>query len=349
MGAGALALSLTLAACSGSDSGGGATDAPEGESAASIDLSLYDGPDAEALEIGGLEKPADKAVGDCHVGFLQAYAGQINLTAMQDATEEALGEFGCTMTALDGQLNPQTQVSQFQQLLAQGVDAIVLMPIADSALLPLLQQAKDEGVPVIGFNMPGDLSQPRNEFLVTNVSTSFDLACYAVMATLADSRPGSTFAIMGTAIPSNQLQYMSERFEYWGKELGLEYLGKVDALDDNPNAFTPALQSIFSQWPDVENVVTYSDDSALTAATVAAQAGATTVHIADNNGGASTIVPAIESGKIFGTYFVPWAEAGTQMAYAAYLALTEQEAPDTVVLPSQMVTRDTVADFTFVG
>lgn len=343
------ALTLTLAACADSSDGDGGASGGDGKPAAEVDVAAYDGPDAAAFENGTIEKPEDKGVSDCEVGYLQAYAGQVNLVAMQDAASEALSAYGCTMTALDGQLNPQTQVSQFEQFLVQGMDAVILMPIADTALQPLLEKAKAAGMPVIAFNMPGDLSQPRNELIATNVASAFDLACYAVMKMLADSRPGSTFAIMGTAIPSNQLQYMIERYQYWGEELGLKFLGKVDALDDNPNAFTPALQSIFSKWPEVDNLVSYSDDFALTAASVAAQQGASRVHIVDSNGGADAIVPAIEAGKVFGTYFVPWAEAGEQMGYAAYAAITGQSVPETVVLKSNVVHKGNLDDYEFVS
>jgi ribose transport system substrate-binding protein len=349
LGVGALVLSMTLTACSSPGGASSKSSPVAGTSAKQADLSKYDGPDAAALKGGLLAKPAKKTVTGCHVGFLQAYAGQVNLLAMQNASEAALGTYGCTMTALDSQLNPQTQVTQFQQLLAQKVNAIILMPVAVTALQPELQQAKDQGIPVIGFNLPFDSSQPRNSYLVSNVSTSFDLADYAVMATLADAQPGSTFAVMGTAIPSDQLQYIGTRLKYWGKRLGLKYLGTVDALQDNPGAFTPAWQTIFTKWPKVQNVVSYSDNAALTASTVAAQMNITNVHIASSNGGANTIVPAIKAGKVYGTYFVPWDQAGQQMAYAAFLAITHQKVPVTIVLPSKMVTRDTVADFKFVG
>jgi hypothetical protein len=153
---------------------------------------------------------------------------------------------------------------------------------------------------------------------------------------------------MGTAVPSDQLQYFIQRYEYWGEHLGLKYLGKVDALQDNSNAFTPAIQSIFTKWPDVQNLVSYSDDFALTAATVASQMGKQNVHIVDSNGGVATVVPAIESGRVFGNYFAPWIGAGQQMAYAAFMALDGQTTPQTVVLPSDEVTKGNIDQFDFI-
>lgn len=349
IGALAATLVVTLAGCSSSDGSSGAGGGKSDDKIIdNVDLSGYNGTDAKALELGDLKEPAKKDVSDCTVGFLQAFGGQSNLVAMQKSTEDTLKSYGCEMTALDSQLNPQTQVTQFQQLLAQHVKAIILMPVALNALQPSLAQAKEENIPVIGFNLPYDLSQPSNPLITTNVSTAFDFACYAVMRHLADVRPGSTFAIMGTAIPSDQLQYFIKRYQYWGEQLGLKFVGKVDALADDPNSFTPAIQSIFTKWPDVQNLVSYSETFALTASTVAAQAGKTDVNIVDSNGGLASVVPAIKAGKVLGNYFVPWVGAGQQMAYAAFMAVSGDEPPQTVVLRSKEVTKGNLNDFDFV-
>ncbi|WP_157163248.1 sugar ABC transporter substrate-binding protein, partial [Actinoalloteichus spitiensis] len=50
--------------------------------------------------------------------------------------------------------DPGRQAERFAELLAEGVDAVLLDPLDPSALAPVLDQAADEDIPVITLNRP---------------------------------------------------------------------------------------------------------------------------------------------------------------------------------------------------
>ena len=349
-----MAGALALTACSSSHSGGGAASGSSGAdtgssaSAGTAAIPAYDGPEKPYLK--PLAAPAEKGGYHFTVGYLQVYGGVNNLLTTQKAAVTELQKLGGSVKVLDAQLNPQTQVSQFDQFIAQKVDAIVVMPTADEALAAPLAQAKAAGIPVIAWGLPTDKGKGANPDVQVSLNTGFDYGDYQTMKVLATQRPGSTFALMGTGLPSDQLKYITARLQYWGQRMGLKYLGEQDAQTDNPSAYTPALQAIFSKYPNVDNVITYNDESALTASTVAAQLNNTHVHIADPNSGQQIIVPAIKSGKVATGYYVNWNQFGTQLAYATYDVLTKQgqPLPRVVVLPSSAIVQGNVDSFQYI-
>lgn len=61
-------------------------------------------------------------------------------------------ENGITPIVADGQQDAAQQVSQVENFIAQQVDAIVISPVNDKALVDVVAQAKEAGIPVIACN-----------------------------------------------------------------------------------------------------------------------------------------------------------------------------------------------------
>ena len=98
------------------------------ESASAIPA--YDGPEAGLPS----EYEAPKKLANCTIGYQNISGAISSLAAEQEAAEEEAKALGCKIVALDDQLNPTTQVNNFEQLLTQKVSAIVVYPIVPSAL-----------------------------------------------------------------------------------------------------------------------------------------------------------------------------------------------------------------------
>lgn len=61
-------------------------------------------------------------------------------------------ENGITSIVADGKQDAAEQVSQVENFIAQQVDAIVISPVNDKALVDVVAQAKEAGIPVIACN-----------------------------------------------------------------------------------------------------------------------------------------------------------------------------------------------------
>ncbi len=60
------------------------------------------------------------------------------------------------LIVVDGQGDVNKQISDVESLIAQDVDAILIIPNSGSALAPVLKKAVDAGIVVIPFNLPVD-------------------------------------------------------------------------------------------------------------------------------------------------------------------------------------------------
>lgn len=63
---------------------------------------------------------------------------------------------GYEYVSADAQADPQKQLTDVESLLASGVDALIILAQDSKAILPALDRAKAEGVPVIAYDAPVD-------------------------------------------------------------------------------------------------------------------------------------------------------------------------------------------------
>ena len=119
-------LALVLAACT-SDGGEASGDASAGAS-------------------GG-------ATGDCHVGVAWA-TFQEERYGLRDkpGLEAALEAGGATFTDNDAANSEETQASNVEALLDAGIDVLIMNSVNPESILPAVQTALDQGIPVIAYD-----------------------------------------------------------------------------------------------------------------------------------------------------------------------------------------------------
>lgn len=283
------------------------------------------------------------------VGYLQIINSIPVLSATATAAQEEVERLGGDFVLLDAQLDPQKQVAQFDQLLAQNVDAILVYPVVAEALGPQLEKAASAGVPVVSMNAQADGSNPLPSGITADVEQSFDFESFELAKALAEAKPGGSFALIGLGAPVEALDYLASRQEYWGKQFGLDYLGTVEAKADSPDAYTAAMTALLGRYPDVDGVMTYNDLVAMTAAITASGRGLTDVAILGAQGGDKTALQAIKEGAFLGTYRAPWEETGRAMVSGAYAAVAGRDFPKRLALRGEVVTKDNVDQVTSVG
>ncbi|MCW2809087.1 MAG: hypothetical protein JWQ93_3042 [Marmoricola sp.] len=321
----------------------GSSDAPSstgGDSSVNLPTA-YDGPAKGLPET--FPKPEKKDV-NLKLGYLQIYGALPTLAVQQRGAEARAKELGVELIVKDAELNPQKQVSQFDELLAQDVDAIVVYPVVPESLGPAIAAAKKAGVPVISTNARPDVSKPLPAGYTVDLEAPIDREAYAMAEYGAKIQPGASFGIIGNAAPIAALKYMVAREEYWGKRFGLEYAGLVDAKQDTAAGYGPAISELLAKNPDLQQIWVYNDLVALTAATVVRSSGRPDIKIIANSGAGKPVLEAIRDGRIAMSYQLPWAEQGAALIDAAYSSATDQNLPlpETVSLPGTSITKDNV-------
>jgi ribose transport system substrate-binding protein len=359
----ALALLALVAGCGSSSSSSSSTTAESSEESAGAEetetASSEEGAEeagAELPEYSGPEKglPAEytattKKASSCTIGYQNIYGAISSLAAQQEAAEEKASELGCKLVTLDDQLNPTTQVNNFEQLLAQKVNAIVVYPIVPSALSPSLKQAEAAGIPVISDTTPPSLEEKLPAGYVSRVTQGWDQVAYLRAKHVAEESPGAEFAILGLAAPVTSLEYLGERTKYWAEKFGLKFAGQIDAQEDNPASASTAMSGIVGKYPNVGAVFAYNDNAAVAASTVA-KASQSEVEICGGNGQKEAF-QAIESGAMSCTVLIEFGVIGQQLVQGAYNAIAEPETklPETIIPPVHLVDSETVGELTPIG
>lgn len=97
--------------------------------------------------------PDGGASGDCHVGVAWA-TFQEERYGLRDkpGIEAALDAAGAELTDNDAANSNETQVSNVEALLAAGIDVLIMNSVDPEAILPAVQTAIDEGIPVIAYD-----------------------------------------------------------------------------------------------------------------------------------------------------------------------------------------------------
>ncbi len=70
----------------------------------------------------------------------------------EGAIKEALEAAGATYVSADAQSSASKQLSDVESLIAQGVDALIILAQDSQAIGPAVEAARNEGIPVVGYD-----------------------------------------------------------------------------------------------------------------------------------------------------------------------------------------------------
>ena len=131
-------LALVLAACTGTGDGSAEPDASEA---------------AESQAAESQAAASAGAGGDCVVGVSwNNYQEERWALRDEPAIQAALDEVGAEYISADAGSSEEQQASDVENLLSQGANVIIILAQNTETILPSVQAAIDQGVPVIGYD-----------------------------------------------------------------------------------------------------------------------------------------------------------------------------------------------------
>lgn len=349
-----LALVLALAACGSSSSsssssagGAGSGSSSGGTSSSSSGSSgggsgvAYTGPEKSLPHT--LAPPKIKSGYHYKVGYMSPYAAIASLSAAINGARTETQKLGGTFILKDGGLNPNTQASQINELISQGVNAMMIYPVNPAALLPGIATARKKGIKIVMEDTPPLAGSPLIPGSSTDILQGRDTSEYGVAQAAAKADPSGQYVNLALAVPVPLLQYGVKRDTFWANKFGMKYLGFVNTPTDTPGGAATAMTSILSKYPKVTTVFAYNDQAAEAAASVARSSGKTNIKVWGNNG-EPVVMKEIQAGRVYGTWNSDFTSIGRLQAIATYDLLTKQNLP----LPKQVsvggvaVTKDNV-------
>ncbi len=253
---------------------------------------------------------------------------------------------GMKYIGLDDGLSIDKQVSNFNQLLARGANAIALYPLAPNALRASLAKAKQQGVAVIGFNVTFTKSAKAPGY-DAQIWEGRDAEAYLSVAEMARIAPGGKVVIVGIGAPVPAIKYLAQRYRFWAKKFGLQVVGEQDNPTDDIPGGRQAMSGLLGKYSDIDGVLAYNDESAVGSYTAARSAGRNDIKIIGING-SSLGISALKAGHVAAIVQVDAVNQGAQAAAGAYNVLTKQggRLPSVVVMRPKLLTKDTLGSAT---
>jgi D-xylose transport system substrate-binding protein len=148
---------------------------------------------AAAMSLGVPALAQDITVGVSWSNF-QEERWQTDEAAIQAALEEAGAEYIST----DAQSSSAKQLSDVESLIAQGVDALIILAQDASAIGPAVQAAADEGIPVVAYDRL--IEDPRAYYLTFD---NVEVGRMQARAVFAEQPTGNYVMIKGSAQDPN--------------------------------------------------------------------------------------------------------------------------------------------------
>lgn len=307
---------------------------------------------AFALAAGVLSGTSASAEGDVTLSYVAASMIWPAVVAMADGFEARATELGAKVVVLDAQGSPEGESNAIDDLIAQGVNGIAVLPLDSvaaqawvdttvAANIPFVTVAAQVGDPYTReWNdvYPGVAALVGKDDKVAGRN-----AAKLAMTMLPEGRTAK-IAILEGAPGFVAAVQRSEGFIAELNEAGADY----EIVSSQPTDWTPekgeaVCQNLLVSNPDIDLFFSHADDMALGCAR-AIEANGSEAKLIATAGGSSLGLNAVAAGELDGTVCMPWETVGRLAAEALYEAATNPNAEmgRVVDVETPLVTADTL-------
>jgi ribose transport system substrate-binding protein len=323
-----LVLGVGLTACGGDDdeSSGATTEATTTEESGGAAADIEFEGSLESDVPVGYDEPDE---GDFRIAYLNPLGANEFLSTLGNAMKLETERLGGRYVELDAKGDVDTQVSQFQQLIAQDVDGIFVFALDPGSVQPALTQAKAKDIPVVTIDLTFDSTTDIGDF-DSQIWQRRDEAAYLgakEMASRVDE--GSSVATIDFAVKVPSIVYSIDRGKFWAQKFGLTVAGNGTNPSDDIAGGEKAMTEILGAHPDIAGVIGYNDPSAIGAAAAARSQGKTDLVFGGQNGG-SDAFEAIRAGRLTYSAKLDPPSMGKFAAWGLYNLLQGKTVPKTV-------------------
>ncbi len=254
-------------------------------------------------------------------------------------------QFSLITNGIKNETDLAQQVALVEQMVARGVDAIVIAPADSKALVPALKRAQDAGITVINIDnkLDSEVLQKAGTS-IPFVGPDNREGAKVVGDELAKAlKPGAKVAIIEGVPTAFNAQQRRAGFEDAMKAAGAEVVAVQSAQWEMNKANTIA-SAILTSHPDLDAILACNDSMALGAAAAVKAAGKVDqVKVVgfDNISAAQTL---IKEGRILATADQHGGELAIFGIDAALKIINDGSAPADQKTPVDLVTRATLSN-----
>jgi ribose transport system substrate-binding protein len=319
-----VAMAVMLGACGDDDDdgGGGSGGGSNGGGAAEV---AFTG----SLELDVPEGYPEPKPENLRLAFLNPLKGNEFLNTLGRAMKLETEKLGGQFVELDAKGDVNTQVNQFNQVIAQNVDGIAVFALDPGALAPAVKRAKAADIPLVTIDLNFESTTDIGGF-DSQVWQRRDEAAYMGAREMASQAgEGVDVATIDFAVKVPSIVFSIERAKAWASKFGLNVLGNASNPTDDIAGGEKAMTQLLGKFPDIKGVIGYNDPSAIGAASAARAQGTPDLVFGGQNGG-SDALEAIKAGRLSYSVKLDPPSMGKAFAWGLYDIKQGTDVPKTV-------------------
>lgn len=240
---------------------------------------------------------------------------------------------GSEVIATDANADPQKQLGDFENLIAQSVDAVIVVPFDEKAILPAIQTANQKGIPVIA------ITYIPNAKVVTTVAATGDYANGKASGELLVKKMGGKgkMAVVDLGFSLWRIDERIRGFQDAIKGTGIEIVAKYSGADQAK--IQDAVSNILTAHPDLNAIWATFSNQIVAASDALRAADRKDIYLSGIDAD-KAIIERIKGGWITGTAAQFPKEHGRLAAEAAFAVLQGKPVKKAYDVPVGLVTAD---------
>lgn len=253
-------------------------------------------PNSESEQPAEGSKEAPAADESIKIGLSVSTLNNPFFVTLKEGAEAEAQKQGIEITTVDAQNDPAKQTSDIEDLIQQGVDALVINPTDSAAIVAAIESANSAGIPVITVDRSAEGGEVVSHIASDNVAGG-KMAGEFILEQLGNK--GKLVELEG--IPGSSAA--RERGEGFHSAVdgveGVEVAAKQAADFDRAKGLT-VMENILQSNKDIQAVFAHNDEMALGALEALAAAGVENVLVVGFDA-TDDAVKAVEEGRMAAT------------------------------------------------
>ena len=299
-------------------------------------------------------EPAPEADETLLIGFSAMDGHNPFFVALEDAARQIIEAAGHDFIALNPAMDNETQLSQIEDMIAMGIDALLLAPVSTDGIPPALMALQNAGVPVINFDSRVAQQDFDAGLVRTFVGSDNFNAGYVVGRDLVERFPdGGQIALLPSPTHDSVVQRMLGFHSALEGHDQFEIVFEQDGLGQTAVA-EPLAADAITAFPDLIAIIAGNDPSALGALSAALAAGRTDIAIYGVDGAPGAKQAMAEAIGTGGGFMGSGAQSPITIGewsaeYTLRLLVGGEDIPRDVPVVTFIINQDNVLDFDLDG
>lgn len=251
---------------------------------------------------------------------------------LRDGALEKAAELGVTLVVVDSQDDPSREAVNMEDLIQQGVDAILVNPTDGDAIVPSIQKANADGIPVFTIDRGANGGSVVAHVASDNVAGGMLAAEFLLDAIGSSGNVVELEGIAGTSAARDRGQGFNDVV---GSASGVEVVARQTANFNRAEGLT-VFENILQAQPDISGVFAHNDEMILGAIEAARAAGRTGIVFVGFDA-VDDAVAAVSDGSLAATVAQQPALIGSLGVDTAYKHLLGQSVPANIPVDLALV------------